>query len=102
MGTGVVVLDTMLSLAFLCWPVLSPNYFVAGHRGSHALVAVLALALGQTAGKLLLFDAARRGTGRLAQKPAHRIARRPGAPVGPGGSSAGSPDRCRRGARLSR
>jgi CDP-diacylglycerol--glycerol-3-phosphate 3-phosphatidyltransferase len=22
-----LVLDTMLSLAFLCWPVLSPNYF---------------------------------------------------------------------------
>ena len=22
-----MVLDTMLSLAFLCWPVLSPNYF---------------------------------------------------------------------------
>lgn len=28
-----MVLDTMLSLAFLCWPVLSPNYFhLVDHR----------------------------------------------------------------------
>jgi phosphatidylglycerophosphate synthase len=27
-----MVLDTMLSLAFLCWPVMSPNYFDAVHR----------------------------------------------------------------------
>ncbi|MET8258685.1 hypothetical protein ACFYPG_17840 [Micromonospora sp. NPDC005553] len=45
---------------------------VAGQRGGHALVAVLALALGQTAGKLLLFESARRGSGRLALKIAKR------------------------------
>ncbi|WP_410821039.1 hypothetical protein [Micromonospora sp. 050-3] len=46
---------------------------VAGHRGGHALVAVVvALALGQTAGKLLLFESARRGSGRLARKVAKR------------------------------
>ena len=45
---------------------------VAGERGSHALVAVLALALGQTAGKLLLFESARRGTGRLGRRFAQR------------------------------
>ncbi|MEU5935118.1 VTT domain-containing protein [Micromonospora sp. NPDC047187] len=45
---------------------------VAGQRGGHALVAVVALALGQTAGKLLLFESARRGSGRLAQKVAKR------------------------------
>ncbi len=27
-----MVLDTMLSLAFLCWPVVSPNYFDAVDR----------------------------------------------------------------------
>jgi membrane protein YqaA with SNARE-associated domain len=40
---------------------------VAGHRGGHAAIVVVALALGQTAGKLLLFEAARRGTGRLSR-----------------------------------
>ncbi|RAO14364.1 hypothetical protein ONO23_01562 [Micromonospora noduli] len=45
---------------------------VAGQRGGHALVAVVALALGQTAGKLLLFESARRGSGRLAHKVAKR------------------------------
>ncbi|MEU1747284.1 hypothetical protein ACWD8I_28715 [Micromonospora arida] len=47
---------------------------VAGQRGGgHALVAVVvALALGQTVGKLLLFESARRGSGRLAQKVAKR------------------------------
>ncbi|MFC4022004.1 VTT domain-containing protein [Micromonospora sp. GCM10011542] len=55
-------------------PVVNAEAYavVAGHRGGHALVAVLALACGQTAGKLLLFEAARRGTGRLAQKLTHR------------------------------
>ena len=32
-----MVLDTMLSLAFLCWPVLSPNYFDAVDRRVWAL-----------------------------------------------------------------
>jgi membrane protein YqaA with SNARE-associated domain len=46
---------------------------VAGRQCGHALVAVLALALGQTAGKLLLFESARRGTGWLARRFARRI-----------------------------
>ncbi|MEU8157440.1 hypothetical protein AB0B94_27590 [Micromonospora sp. NPDC048986] len=45
---------------------------VAGQRGCHALVAVVALALGQTVGKLLLFESARRGSGRLARTVAKR------------------------------
>lgn len=32
-----MVLDTMLSLAFLCWPVLSPNYF---HQVDHTVWAL--------------------------------------------------------------
>ncbi|KAB1928154.1 hypothetical protein F8271_29195, partial [Micromonospora sp. ALFpr18c] len=38
----------------------------------YAVIAVLALAVGQTAGKLLLFEAARRGGGRLARRLARR------------------------------
>ncbi|MFI5914750.1 hypothetical protein [Dactylosporangium sp. NPDC051541] len=38
---------------------------LAGHRGGAAAIAVVALAAGQTTGKLLLFEASRRGTGRL-------------------------------------
>ncbi|MEV4617630.1 hypothetical protein AB0J74_02800 [Asanoa sp. NPDC049573] len=41
---------------------------VAGRHGSQGLVAVFALALGQTAGKLLLFESARGGTGWLARR----------------------------------
>ncbi|MET8349104.1 MULTISPECIES: VTT domain-containing protein [unclassified Micromonospora] len=61
-------------LASALVPVVNAEAYavVAGQRGGHALVAVLALGLGQTAGKLLLFEAARHGTGRLAQKLAHR------------------------------
>lgn len=40
---------------------------VAGTRGGHVAAAVLGLALGQTAGKLLLFESARRATGPLAR-----------------------------------
>ncbi|PTA43244.1 VTT domain-containing protein [Micromonospora sp. RP3T] len=68
------VLALGYGLASALVPIVNAEAYavVAGSRGSHALVAVLALALGQTAGKLLLFEAARRGTGRLAQKFAHR------------------------------
>jgi membrane protein YqaA with SNARE-associated domain len=56
-------------LASALVPVLNAEAYavVAGQRGGHTMVAVLALALGQTAGKLLLFESARRGTGRLAR-----------------------------------
>ncbi|MCX5117868.1 VTT domain-containing protein [Micromonospora sp. NBC_00362] len=56
-------------------PIVNAEAFavVAGQRGGHALVAVVvALALGQTAGKLLLFESARRGSGRLARRVAKR------------------------------
>nr|WTA69484.1 VTT domain-containing protein [Micromonospora sp. NBC_00855] len=55
-------------------PVVNAEAYavVAGQRAGHALVAVIALALGQTAGKLLLFESARRGSGRLARKVAKR------------------------------
>jgi membrane protein YqaA with SNARE-associated domain len=70
-----------LASAFL--PVVSAEVFavVTGVRGSHVMVAVVALALGQTAGKLLLFESARRGTRRLARMRAARgdaVASRPG------------------------
>ncbi|MEU8116741.1 VTT domain-containing protein [Micromonospora sp. NPDC048947] len=55
-------------------PVVNAEAYavVAGQRAGHALVAVVALALGQTAGKLLLFESARRGSGRLARTVAKR------------------------------
>ncbi|MEV4119704.1 VTT domain-containing protein [Micromonospora sp. NPDC049645] len=55
-------------------PVVNAEAYavLAGQRGGHALVAVVALALGQTAGKLLLFESARRGSGRLARTVAKR------------------------------
>jgi membrane protein YqaA with SNARE-associated domain len=55
-------------------PVVNAEAYavLAGHHTGHAVVVVLALALGQTAGKLLLFDAARRGTGRLHRNLARR------------------------------
>lgn len=45
---------------------------VAGRHGGHTLVVVFALALGQTVGKLLLFESARGGTGWLARRFARR------------------------------
>lgn len=56
-------------LASALVPVVNAEAYavVAGRHGAHALVVVLALALGQTAGKLLLFESARRGTGWLAR-----------------------------------
>ena len=61
-------------LASALVPVVNAEAYavVAGQRGGHTVVAVLALALGQTAGKLLLFESARRGTGRLARTLARR------------------------------
>jgi membrane protein YqaA with SNARE-associated domain len=55
-------------------PVVNAEAYavLAGHRTGHAAVVVIALAFGQTAGKLLLFEAARRGTGRLNRKLARR------------------------------
>ncbi|WP_433268408.1 hypothetical protein ACQPWR_09210 [Micromonospora vinacea] len=61
-------------LASALVPVVNAEAYavVAGQRAGHALVAVVALALGQTAGKLLLFESARRGSGRLARRVAKR------------------------------
>jgi len=68
-----VALGYGLASAFV--PVVNAEAYaaVAGHRGGPALVAVLALALGQTAGKLLLFESARRGSGRLTRMLAKRV-----------------------------
>lgn len=72
LAEAVVALGYGLASALV--PIVNAEAYavVAGHRGGHALIAVLALGLGQTAGKLLLFEAARHGTGRLAQKLAQR------------------------------
>ncbi|MEU8301840.1 VTT domain-containing protein [Micromonospora sp. NPDC048909] len=55
-------------------PVVNAEAYavVAARPGGHAVIAVVALAVGQTAGKLLLFETARRGTGRLARRLARR------------------------------
>lgn len=65
------VLEALAALGYGCTSALVPIVnaeayaVVAGQRGGLAAIAVVALALGQTAGKLLLFEAARRGTGPL-------------------------------------
>lgn len=61
-------------LASALVPVVNAEAYavLAGHRTGHAVVVVVALAIGQTAGKLLLFEAARRGTGRWSQKLGRR------------------------------
>jgi len=67
------VLEAVLALGYgvvsAAVPLVSAEAYavVAGHRG-HAVVAVAGLALGQTAGKLLLFESARRGSGRLIRR----------------------------------
>ncbi|WP_405425813.1 VTT domain-containing protein [Micromonospora sp. NBC_00617] len=68
LAEAVVALGYGLASALV--PVVNAEAYVvvAGHRGGPVVVAVLALALGQTAGKLLLFESARRGTGRLARR----------------------------------
>ncbi|MEU7777823.1 hypothetical protein ACIP95_13480 [Micromonospora parva] len=72
LAEAVVALGYGLASALV--PVVNAEAYavVAGHRGGHALLAVLALALGQTVGKLLLFESARRGSGRLARTLARR------------------------------
>ena len=74
-GLLVTIVAFGYGLASAVVPLVNAEAFavVAGTRGSHVAVAVLGLALGQTAGKLLLFESTRRATGRLSQ----RIARRP-------------------------
>ena len=61
-------------LASALIPVVNAEAYavLAGHRTGHAVIVVVGLAFGQTAGKVLLFEAARRGTGRLSQKLARR------------------------------
>ena len=74
--TGLVEALTTLGygLVSALLPVVNAEAYavLAGHRTGHAVIVVIALAVGQTAGKLLLFEAARRGTGRLNQKLARR------------------------------
>ena len=59
-------------------PLLNAEVYAVATAGTHpalALAVVVALACGQTAGKLALFEAARRGSGRL--RPASDRAARP-------------------------
>ncbi|GAB3959658.1 VTT domain-containing protein [Micromonospora vulcania] len=44
----------------------------AGQPGGSVVIAVVALSVGQTAGKLVLFETGRRGSGRLARRFARR------------------------------
>ncbi|MER7892867.1 VTT domain-containing protein [Micromonospora sp. NPDC094482] len=55
-------------------PVVNAEAYavVAGQPGGYAVIAVIALAVGQTVGKVLLLEAARRETGRLARRLARR------------------------------
>jgi membrane protein YqaA with SNARE-associated domain len=74
--TGLV--EAMMTLGYglasALIPVVNAEAYavLAAHRTGHAVVVVVVLAFGQTAGKLLLFEAARRGTGRSNQKLARR------------------------------
>ncbi|MEU1590664.1 VTT domain-containing protein [Micromonospora sp. NPDC005710] len=72
LGEAAVALGYGVASALV--PVVNAEAYavVAGQRAGHALIAVVALALGQTAGKLLLFESARRGSGRLARAVAKR------------------------------
>ena len=57
-------------LASALVPVVNAEAYavLAGHRSGHGVVVVVVLAFGQTTGKLLLFETARRGTGRWNRK----------------------------------
>ena len=71
-----IVTSLVYGLASALVPVVNAEAF-AVLRGARtapraAALVVLALAAGQTAGKLVLFEAARRGAGRLAARFAHR------------------------------
>jgi membrane protein YqaA with SNARE-associated domain len=72
------VLEALIALGYglasAMVPLVNAEAFavVAGARGGHAGVTVLGLALGQTGGKLLLFESARRATGGLAGRVARR------------------------------
>ncbi|SHN39022.1 VTT domain-containing protein [Cryptosporangium aurantiacum] len=61
-------------LASALVPVVNAEAYavLAAHHTGHTVVLIVELAFGQTAGKLLLFEAARRGTGRLNQRLARR------------------------------
>lgn len=64
-------------LASALVPVVNAEAFavLAGTRGDHLAFAILGLAIGQTTGKLLLFESARRASGPLARWHARRLGR---------------------------
>ncbi|MEU4241115.1 VTT domain-containing protein [Actinoplanes sp. NPDC026619] len=74
--TGLVEATVTLGYGFASAliPVVNAEAYavVAGHRTGHAVLIVVVLAFGQTTGKLLLFEAARRGTGRWNRMLARR------------------------------
>ena len=70
-----VLASAAVGLGSALLPVLNAEVYAVGTAGTHpalALAVVLALAVGQTAGKLALFEAARRGSGRFFRR--HRSA----------------------------
>nr|WP_221377832.1 VTT domain-containing protein [Actinoplanes polyasparticus] len=73
--TGLVESLTTLGYGFASAlvPVVNAEAYavLAGHRTGHAVIVIVLLAFGQTAGKVVLFEAARHGTGRLT----HRLKR---------------------------
>ncbi|WP_250033452.1 VTT domain-containing protein [Paractinoplanes maris] len=74
--TGLVEALTTLGYGFASAlvPVVNAEAYavVAGHRTGHLVILVVVLAFGQTAGKLVLFEAARHGTGRLTRRLTRR------------------------------
>jgi membrane protein YqaA with SNARE-associated domain len=70
-----VLASAAVGLGSALLPLLNAEVYALGTAGTHpalGLAVVVALACGQTAGKLALFEAARRGSGRLRR---HRTAR---------------------------
>ena len=63
-----VLVGAAVGLGSALVPLLNAEVYAVATAGTHpalALAVVLALACGQTVGKLALFEAARRGSGRL-------------------------------------
>ena len=66
-----VLASAVVGLGSALLPLLNAEVYAVATAGTHpavALAVVLALAGGQTAGKLALFEAARRGSGRLLRR----------------------------------
>ena len=78
-GLAESLLAALLGAASALVPLVNAEVYAVASAGRDspgaALVVVVALAVGQTAGKLVLFEAARRGSGRFTARHAPRSAR---------------------------